>query len=103
MNTFVWIYKKEKFNSIKDLLKEEILLQQKPSVTRTNFDKFIKENNLETNIKMEVVSHNLLVNLIENSFGIGLVTKEFVHDKINKTRLHKRWTNDKCRTKRSCT
>lgn len=77
--------KKEKFNSIKDLLKEEILLQQKPSVTRTNFDKFIKENNLETNIKMEVVSHNLLVNLIENSFGIGLVTKEFVHDKINKT------------------
>lgn len=77
--------KKEKFNSIKDLLKEEILLQQKPSVTRTHFDKFIKENNLETNIKMEVVSHNLLVNLIENSFGIGLVTKEFVHDKINKT------------------
>ena len=34
---------------------------------------------------MEVVSHNLLTKLIEGNFGIGLVTKEFISDKLNKT------------------
>lgn len=34
---------------------------------------------------MEVVSHNLLVKLVENNFGIGLVIKEFVKDKLNKS------------------
>ena len=34
---------------------------------------------------MEVVSHNLLTKLIESNFGIGLLTKEFINDKINTT------------------
>ena len=34
---------------------------------------------------MEVVSHNLLTKLIEGNFGIGLVTKEYVKDKLNKS------------------
>ena len=34
---------------------------------------------------MEVVSHNLLTKLIEGNFGIGLVTKEFIKDKLNKS------------------
>ena len=78
-------YKNNKNNNLNDLLKEDILIQKNPSVTRTNFDNYIKENNLICNPRMEVVSHNLLVKLVENNFGIGLVTKEFIKDKLNKT------------------
>jgi len=78
-------YKEKKYNNLKELFKEDILLQKKPSVTRSNFDDYIKENNLICNPKMEVVSHNLLTNLIEANFGIGLVTKEFIEDKLNNT------------------
>lgn len=67
---------------IVELLKENILLQKLPSVTRTNFNEFLKNNNLECNIKMEVVSHNLLSKLAENDFGIALLTKEFISDKL---------------------
>lgn len=78
-------YKNKKYKDINDLLKEDIILQKRPSVTRTNFDYYLKENNLNCNFKMEVVSHNLLTKLVENNFGIGLVTKEFVKDKLNDT------------------
>ena len=34
---------------------------------------------------MEVVSHGLLTDLAENDFGIALLTKEFIKDKLNKS------------------
>ena len=34
---------------------------------------------------MEVVSHSLLTSLVENGFGIGLLTKEFISTKLNNT------------------
>ena len=34
---------------------------------------------------MEVVSHSLLTSLVENDFGIGLLTKEFISSKLNNT------------------
>jgi len=78
-------YKNKKFNNINDLLKEDIILQKIPSITRVNFDNFIKNNHYSCNIKMEVVSHNLLSKLVENNFGIGVLTKEFISDKLNKS------------------
>ena len=78
-------YKDKKYNTIKDLLEEDILLQKAPSVTRTNFNNYLKENNLECNPKMEVVSHSLLTSLTENGFGISLLTKNFIEDKLNNT------------------
>ena len=78
-------YKNINFKTINDLLKEDIILQKKPSVTRNNFDDYIKENNLNFTPKIEVVSHNLLIKLIENNFGIGLATKEYIKDKLNST------------------
>lgn len=78
-------YKDKVFENINDLLKEDILLQKFPSVTRNNFNEFMKQNNLECNPKMEVVSHGLLTQLAENNFGIALLTKEFIKDKLNKT------------------
>lgn len=84
--TDIFVSSKEynKVFDIKELLKENILLQKSPSVTRTNFNEFLKTNNLECNIKMEVVSHNLLSKLAENDFGIALLTKEFIDDKLGK-------------------
>lgn len=78
-------YKDKIFNNINELLKEDILLQKNPSITRNNFDQFLKENNLVCNPKMEVVSHGLLTELAENGFGIALLTKEFIKDKLNKS------------------
>jgi len=78
-------YKDKDYKSLEDLFKEDILLQKNPSVTRNNFDSFLKDNNIICNPKMEVVSHNLLTKLIEGDFGIGLVTKEYIKDKLNKT------------------
>lgn len=78
-------YKDTKYKNINELLKEEIILQKKPSVTRNNFDDYLKEKKLICNPKMEVVSHNLLTKLIESNFGIGILTKEFIKDKINNT------------------
>lgn len=72
--------KKDKLDSL-----DNLLLQKSPSVTRVNFDKYVTNNNLEFDCKMEIVSHRLLVNFIENGFGIGLVTKEYVKDKLNKS------------------
>ena len=78
-------YKDECLISIDNLLKKDILLQKRPSITRTNFDNYLKNNNLICNPKMEVVSHNLLTKLVENNFGIGLVTKEYIKEKLNET------------------
>lgn len=78
-------YKDKKYNTIKELLQEDILLQKTPSVTRTNFNNYLKENNLDCTPKMEVVSHSLLTGLTENGFGISLLTKEFIKDKLDNT------------------
>jgi len=78
-------YKTMHYNNINDLFKEDILLQKAPSVTRNNFDLYLKENNLICNPKIEVVSHGLLTKLTENGFGVGLLTKEFIKDKLNKS------------------
>ena len=78
-------YKDIIFNDYNTLFKENIILPKTPSVTRNNFDKHLKDNNLVCNPSMEVVSQNLLISLVENGFGIGLVTKNFILDKLNNT------------------
>jgi len=78
-------YKNKEYSNLDELFQEDILLQKNPSVTRNNFDHYLKEKNINCNPKMEVVSHNLLIKFIEGNFGIGLVTREFVKDKLNKT------------------
>ena len=52
---------------------------------KINREEFIKENKLICNPKMEVVSHNLLLKLVENDFGVGLLTKQFIKDKLGKS------------------
>lgn len=78
-------YKNKKIGNIEELLNEDILLQKYPSVTRTNFNNYLKEQGLNCISKMEVVSHSLLTSFAENGFGIALLTKEFIKDKLNNT------------------
>ena len=81
----IFVSTKQLKMNFNDILNEGILIQKNPSITRTNFNKFIKDNNLEYKIKMEAVSHSLLTKLTENNFGISLLTKEFIKDKLNNT------------------
>lgn len=76
-------YKDKKYNNLNEIFQENILLPKSPSVTRNNFDEYLNDNNLTCNPSMEVVSQNLLISLIENGFGIGLLTKNFIKDKLN--------------------
>lgn len=78
-------YKEKVYNDLNSLFKENILLQKSPSVTRDNFDKYLKDNNLVCESFMEIVSHNLLIKMTENGFGIALLTREFINDKIENT------------------
>lgn len=92
-------YKDKEINNIESLLQENILLQKYPSVTRTNFNNYLKQNNLNCIPKMEVVSHSLLTSLTENGFGISLLTKEFISNKLN-TSLFEIKTNFKVPTRK---
>lgn len=76
-------YKNNNYKNIKELLREDIIIQKSPSITRTNFDNLLKANKLELNPKIEVVSHGLLTKLAENNFGIAVLTKEFIKEKLN--------------------
>ncbi len=74
---------RDKQLSTDELLKQDLLLQKYPSVTRTNFNNYLKSKELTCTPKMEVVSHSLLTSLVENGFGIGLLTKEYISNKLN--------------------
>ena len=76
---------KYKDKQIKNIFNEDLLLQKYPSVTRSNFNNYLKSQDLSCTPKMEVVSHSLLTSLVENGFGIGLLTKEFISNKLNNT------------------
>lgn len=75
----------KKINNSNELLKNNLLLPKYPSITRINFNEYLKNNNLSCEPKMEVASQNLLISLAENNFGIALVPKEYLQGKLNKT------------------
>lgn len=75
---------KKNFDSFEDIVNDGILVNKRPSVTRVNFDIFMDKNAIDYVPKMEIVSHGLLVNLVKNNFGVGLLTKEFVENEIDR-------------------
>ena len=81
---FVWQGYKKNFDSFEDIVNDGILVNKRPSVTRVNFDIFMDKNAIDYVPKMEIVSHGLLVNLVKNNFGVGLLTKEFVENEIGR-------------------
>ena len=71
---------------LKDLEQYPLIFPSSSSNSRTYLDKYLKDNNSNLKPQLEVVSYNLIVDLIKAGFGIGYATKEFVSDGIkNKT------------------
>lgn len=72
--------------NLKGLEQYPLIFPSSPSNSRTYLNKYLKDNNSNLKPKLEVVSYNLIVDLIKAGFGIGYATKEFVSDEIkNKT------------------
>ena len=89
----IFVSNKKMELTINKLLKEDIIIQFNPSITRSNFDKFIKQNNLTFNPYMEVVSHRLVTEFVKNGMGIGVVTKEYIEKELNNNELYEVKTN----------
>ena len=78
---------------INKLLEGNIIIQFNPSITRSNFDKFIKDNNFTFKPYMEVVSHRLVTEFVKTGMGIGVVTKEYIEKELNNNELYEIKTN----------
>lgn len=89
----IFISNKKLNLQVDKLLKENIIIQFKPSITRTNFDNFIKENKFGFEPYMEVVSHRLVVEFVKNSMGIGVATKQYIEKELNDEELYEIDTN----------
>lgn len=75
---------KNKTISLEELDKYPLLFQKAPSTTRESFDNFCKQNNFNITSKIEIASANLLEDFVKIGLGIGLVTKEYALNNINK-------------------
>lgn len=78
----------KKSNNLNDLKSYPLIFPNVSSNSRTYLNKYLKDNNIDLKPKLEVVSYNLIVDLIKAGFGIGYVTKEFIKDELNKKSLY---------------
>lgn len=72
---------------IKKLVNYPLLLQKTPSNSRDNIEKYLKENNIHLEPKMNIASSNLLVDFIRLGYGIGYVTKLYVEEELKEKKL----------------
>jgi DNA-binding transcriptional LysR family regulator len=71
---------------LQDLNEYPLIFQKLPSNTRSFLDGYLKYNKAKLRPKLEVVSYNLIMDLVKSGFGIGYATKEFIKDELeNKT------------------
>lgn len=74
--------------NLKDLKKYPTIFQSLPSNTRTYLNNYLKNNNMTLLPKLEVVSYNLIMNMVSSGFGIGYATKEFIKKELNDKTLY---------------
>ena len=74
--------------NIKDIVNYPILLQKSPSNSRDFIEKYLKENNLHIEPKMNIASSSLLVDFIELGYGIGFVTKLYIEKELETKKLY---------------
>ncbi len=78
---------KEKI-SLQNLEQYPLIFPSSTSSSRAYLDKCLKDNNVDLKPKLEVVSYNLIVDLIKTGFGIGYVTKEFIMNELDNKTLY---------------
>lgn len=74
--------------TLEELLKYKIVTQKEPSNTRAFLNNYMKENNVDFNPDIEIVSYNLVVEFIKAGFGVGYVTKEFIKEELKNKELY---------------
>lgn len=73
---------------LKELNKYPLIFQKLPSNTRTILNNYLKNNNIELKPQLEVVSYNLIMDLVSAGFGIGYATKEFIKEELKNKKLY---------------
>ena len=73
--------------SLKDLDKYPLIFQKLPSNTRSYLNNYLKDNNTDLKPQLEVVSYNLIMDLVGAGFGIGYATKEFIKQELDNNTL----------------
>lgn len=72
--------------NLKELNEYPLIFQKLPSNTRAYLNNYLKSNNVDLKPQLEVVSYNLIMDLVKAGFGIGYATKEFIKNELeNKT------------------
>lgn len=74
--------------NLKNLESYPLILPSSSSNSRIHLNKYLKENKCDITPKLEVVSYNLIIDLIKAGFGIGYTTKEFISDELNNKSLY---------------
>ncbi len=65
-----------------------LIFPNSSSNSRTFLNKYLKNNNINIKPKLEVVSYNLIIDLIKAGFGIGYATKEFISNELENKSLY---------------
>lgn len=73
---------------IEDLFNYPLITQKEPSNTRRFLNKYLKSNNISTNIPNEIVSYSLIMDFVKAGFGIGYATKEFIKEDLKEKKLY---------------
>lgn len=74
--------------SLNDLKTYPLVFPKSSSNSRTYLNKYLRDNNCNLTPKLEVVSYNLIVDLVSAGFGIGYATKEFVINELENELLY---------------
>ena len=74
--------------TLKELSNYPLLFQKMPSNTRAYLNNYLKSNNTNLKPQLEVVSYNLIMDLVSAGFGIGYATKEFIKSELEKKELY---------------
>lgn len=74
--------------SLKELNNYPLLFQKPPSNTRQYLNNYLKSNNIDLKPQLEVVSYNLIMDLVSAGFGIGYATKEFIKSELDTNKLY---------------
>lgn len=75
-------YEVDKTISISDITNYPLILQEAPSNSRDSIDRFLKENHIHIEPKMNIASSNLLIDFIIMGYGIGYVTKLYIEKEL---------------------
>ncbi len=73
---------------LKNLDSFPLIFQKLPSNTRTYLNNYLRENNINLTPHLEVVSYNLIMDLVKAGFGIGYATKEFIKTELESNLLY---------------